>query len=460
MKSPILLIAFALTAIALPPGVSRAEGEAVATFPATPSKVELQDGDVFVFLGDSITHQALYTQYVETFFLTRYPERDIRFHNAGVSGDRAADALRRFQRDVAHYQPDYVSVLLGMNDAEYTAWKPEVFETYVANMSTLLDRLKETGAGVSLMHPTMFDARAARQKGPVGEPTGSRYNGVLAYFGEWCRETAWQRGLGFADLHAPLNRITFDERRKDPLFTLIPDAVHPGPNGQLVMAVTMLEELFSRGRLVSNVTITRDQDGKPAVTAPGANVSAVETGDDGSLLFEFQAASLPWVVPDEARLGYELTRAGHRLSGERFASQDLAPGEWELLIDGTSVGTWPHTRLARGVELQGNDLTPQYQQASAIAHANAKRNSQHVKALRDWWLQRKIRDFEIRKLKAEGAATSQQIAEIESAHEAWLSDAFTPGIKKAEADATEEWKKLREMAQPKSHRYELRPMKD
>jgi hypothetical protein len=45
---------------------------------AAPSKfkplvesLDLKDGDTLVFLGDSITHQCLYTQYIEDFFYTR-----------------------------------------------------------------------------------------------------------------------------------------------------------------------------------------------------------------------------------------------------------------------------------------------------------------------------------------------------------------------------------------------------
>jgi len=55
------------------------------------------DGDTVVFLGDSITHQCLYTQYVEDYFYTRFPGKRIHFHNAGVGGDRAANALARFE---------------------------------------------------------------------------------------------------------------------------------------------------------------------------------------------------------------------------------------------------------------------------------------------------------------------------------------------------------------------------
>ena len=58
------------------------------------AKISLSDGDTLVFLGDSITHQCLYTQYVEDFFYTRFPKTRIRFHNAGVGGAKAWDALK------------------------------------------------------------------------------------------------------------------------------------------------------------------------------------------------------------------------------------------------------------------------------------------------------------------------------------------------------------------------------
>jgi lysophospholipase L1-like esterase len=95
--------------------------------PRIPASLDLEDGDTMVFLGDSITHQCLYTQYVENFFHTRYPERRIHFHNAGVSGDRAADALARFDDDVAAFQPKYVTILLGMNDGSYEDYQPDTF---------------------------------------------------------------------------------------------------------------------------------------------------------------------------------------------------------------------------------------------------------------------------------------------------------------------------------------------
>ena len=93
------------------------------------TSMDLQDGDTLVFLGDSITHQCLYTQYVEDYYYTRYPDRRIRFYNAGVSGDKAGDALARFEGDVADWKPKYVTILLGMNDGTYRHFDRETFRS-------------------------------------------------------------------------------------------------------------------------------------------------------------------------------------------------------------------------------------------------------------------------------------------------------------------------------------------
>ena len=99
------------------------------------SKVTLADGDSIVFLGDSITHQCLYTQYVEDFLYTRFPTNRFKIHNAGVGGARAWDALARFDADVAAYKPKYVTILLGMNDGSYQPFNQDIFDTYKCNGS-------------------------------------------------------------------------------------------------------------------------------------------------------------------------------------------------------------------------------------------------------------------------------------------------------------------------------------
>lgn len=414
-----------------------AKGPALKTMPAA---IVPRDGDGFVFLGDSITHQALYTQYIEDYCFTRYPTLRLRFHNAGVGGDRAADALARFDADVAAYQPRYVTILLGMNDGGVRDFDKALFDTYQKDMSELLNRVDKIGAVAVLMSPTMFDSRAARMRKPM-EPRDTYYNGVLALYGAWLREVALDRGLGFVDMYGPLNRLTLAERRKDPAFTLIKDAVHPEAPGQLVMAAAMLEDWFARSSV--SAIVVQSKSGKPAASATGGTISEFQAEGD-AIRFTFTANALPWVVPPEAVPGYQLAVAGHRYSNESFAARNLAPGRYALKIDGQTAGVWSDGQLAFRVELQSNEKTPQFQQALRVAMLNKERNDKAVRPLRDLWRQLKVRQ---RLLAAE--------PDKKAAFDQWVADEFKPGVARLEALAKDFEEQIYRANQPVSRKYEL-----
>jgi lysophospholipase L1-like esterase len=347
------------------------------------SAVELKDGDSIVFLGDSITHQRLYTQYVEDYFYTRFPRRRLTLHNAGVGGARAWDALQRFDADVAAYNPKYVMVLLGMNDGESSPFKQEIFDTYRTNMTELLERIRGIGATPILMTPTMFDARAARAGTRQRDPEAVRlYNSVLAYFGTWLRETAVEDGHGFVDMWGPLNNITLQERKRDPRFTLIVDAVHPDAPGQVVMATALVSDV-GLPRQVSQIRISIN-DGIADSNVTGGTLFELQATDTG-VEFEWIADSLPWVLPEDAQLGVKLAALGHRLSREALEVHGLPAGRYVLSIDGQEAGRFNSAALERHIELQANAKTPQHAQALEIATLNKQRNEGPIGALRGEW---------------------------------------------------------------------------
>ena len=76
----------------------------------------LHDGDTVVFLGDSITAARTYGKIIENYTLLRFPDRKVRFINAGVGGDTAAGGLRRLDRDVFAHKPTVLLVAYGVND--------------------------------------------------------------------------------------------------------------------------------------------------------------------------------------------------------------------------------------------------------------------------------------------------------------------------------------------------------
>ena len=358
-------------------------------FKKTSSSMILEDGDTVVFIGNSITHQCLYTQYIEDYFYTRYPGKRIVFHNAGVSGDLAADVLRRFDEDVVLFHPKYTSVLIGMNDGKYQSFNHEIFNTYKKDMSLLLDKLDTLGTIPILITPTMYDLRPALMGNNWIESETAdtiHYNATMAFFGAWVLQTANKRGLGFVNMYEPLNRITRQNRKENPKFTLIEDSVHPGPDGQMVMALAFLRDVEA-DQIVSTIHLAMyNENWKVLDTVNGK----LEKLSDHQIRFRFTSEKLPWVVPEEAVQGYKLTDAGHKMSREIIRVTGLKPGKYILKIDKKTVGTYSYLQLSQGVGLQENSLTPQYQQALKIAILNKKRNDEAVRPMRDLWEARKV----------------------------------------------------------------------
>jgi len=407
-------------------------------FPKTLGPVELADGDTLVFLGDSITHQCLYTQYVEDYFYTRYPDRRIRFHNAGVSGDKARDTLIRFDEDLAKFKPEYITVLIGMNDGHYEPFGDETFNTYKKDMTELLDKIAAIDATAILMTPTMYDLRPALRGDSWLEPEqirGTHYNATLAFFGAWVLEQSNERGLGFVNMYEPLNRLTREQRKTDPAFTMIADAVHPGPNGQLVMALALLKDIGACP-LVSSISIVRD-GGKWITQAENGTLTDVSAD---KISFTFTANSLPWVVTGQAALGYSITGAGHRMSRETLRVTGLSPGDYELRIDGEAVGIYDYLELSAGIELQANNRTPQYARAMEVAQLNKLRNEKTIRRIRDYWL-----------------GLKQNRADLEAGTEKALKwyERFKKRVPQLHEKAREFEDEIYRVNKPKPHKYEI-----
>lgn len=358
-----------------------------------PAGLGLKNGDRVIWIGDSITHQCQYTQYVEDFFYTRYPHLRLHFRNAGVSGDRALDALNRFEDDIASFKPTVATILLGMNDGAYQDFTPQIFATYAQDMTTLFDKLDALKVRVFLMSPTMFDHQAFEQMVAKDPARGKNkkpdnYNAVLAYFGKWGQEQARKRGYGFIDLYGPLNEQTNKGRRKDPNFTLIADAIHPGGDGQFIMAYHIIDAFEEPGS-VWNVTAVAQNGAWKVNTSPGSNIS-VTAGEAGkNLTLTLQPKCLPWAVLDEAKLGSTLTASGHRKSGEVLTVSGLQPGRYDVLQNDRLVGTWDAVILGKKIELQSDPESVTLEQAHSVIELNKKRNDEAIRPLRNLYGQRK-----------------------------------------------------------------------
>ncbi|NRA37440.1 MAG: SGNH/GDSL hydrolase family protein [Planctomycetes bacterium] len=89
------------------------------------------DGSRFVMIGDSVTdagrvrpvgrkqHEGLGSGYVRSFdamLASRYPQRNIEVLNIGCSGHNVVDLSERWQTDVLDLKPQWLSIMIGVND--------------------------------------------------------------------------------------------------------------------------------------------------------------------------------------------------------------------------------------------------------------------------------------------------------------------------------------------------------
>src|SRR5713226_3029475 len=92
----------------------------LCTAPAVSSQsFFLKKGDVVVVMGDSITEQRLYSNYLELWSQTRFPSYNLVFRNVGIGGDSSGGGNGRFKRDVLAHKPTVLTVDFGMNDGGY-----------------------------------------------------------------------------------------------------------------------------------------------------------------------------------------------------------------------------------------------------------------------------------------------------------------------------------------------------
>jgi lysophospholipase L1-like esterase len=110
-------------------------------------QLPFKKNDTIIALGDSATDdlQGWFNIFKEILNIT-VPEADYTFVNAGISNNTTSEALRRLNRDVLSYQPDWVIINLGLFDAVRPYFTPNrtllpLSETW-ENLTTIEDAVK------------------------------------------------------------------------------------------------------------------------------------------------------------------------------------------------------------------------------------------------------------------------------------------------------------------------------
>lgn len=328
-----------------------------------------EDGDTVVFLGDSITHSRKWHRYIADYYTTHFPDRSIRYINAGISGDTAPGALKRLDRDVLDYHPTVVVILLGMNDVPGRLYSPEgasssvleqrkaALEVYKTAMREIVTRIQASGVRrIILVSPTPYDDTA---KLSVPDQTGK--NEGLGQAGELVRELAADTHSDFVDFHGPMTELLREQQAVSPTFSLNPaDRVHPGEAGNLIMAWLFLRAQDAKP---TDTVHLREEQGSDCTRCSIKNVSRHEAQWE----FDLLERSLPLPIDSGAKPALSWRPVEQELGAEILQVDGVEPGgSYTVSIDGARIGTYGAVQLQTGIDLGENPLTPQYQQAAAV----------------------------------------------------------------------------------------------
>jgi len=314
----------------------------LAALPLRAAEFALRDGDTLAFLGDSITAARGYTKIVEHYTLMRFPERHVRFINAGQGGDTAHGSLGRLDRDVFARGATVLTVAFGINDIGWGTKADDAHrQMYLDGIREIVTRSQQRGIRVFICSPAI-----------TAESPDTAELGYLQKMTDDGLALARSLGAGTIDLTRGMREI---QRRvvranlgeKDPknLTRLhVDDGVHLNDLGQLAMGYAMLRGL---GAPAEVSTATVDAAALRTVSSDNCRISAVERLPDGVRFLRLDRG-LPLNLGIFSALNHRWIPIPDTLNGYRITVTGLEPGEYELRVEGRLVGKYSAERLARG----------------------------------------------------------------------------------------------------------------
>lgn len=205
-----------------------------------------EKGSKIVCIGDSITDferarpvgEGLfgaigksYVGIVDGLLRATDPTLHLRMINMGIGGNTSRDLAARWQTDVLDLAPDYVTVLIGINDVWRQFDSPEMVEDHVSpeeyrqTLSRLVTETLPVVKGIVLMTPYMMEPN--RQ-----DPMRAR----MDEYGTIVEEIATENHLPCIDLQAAFDEY-FQEYHPASINW---DRIHPNVAGHCIIARALL----------------------------------------------------------------------------------------------------------------------------------------------------------------------------------------------------------------------------
>ncbi len=208
--------------------------------------MKIQPHSKLLFIGDSITDCERakpvgdglfgaegkgYVALVKAHLIATRPADRIRVVNMGTSGNTVLDLEKRWQSDVLDQKPDWLSIMIGINDVWRQHDLPLHTDTHVTEkryaetLDALVARTKTSLKGLVLMSPYFIESNRSDAMRIMMD----RYGAVV-------KQTAEKHGALFIDTQAAFDSVL---EHVHPA-SLAWDRIHPVAAGHMILARAFL----------------------------------------------------------------------------------------------------------------------------------------------------------------------------------------------------------------------------
>ena len=211
--------------------------------------MKLEKNDKLVMIGDSITDcgrgrpegEGLFDPYgngyvniVKAFLDANHPELAVRVVNKGNSGNTVRDLRKRWQEEVLDLNPQWLSILIGINDVWRHFDCPKMVEKHVgideyeATLDELINMVIKNLKGIILMKPYFIEPN---QEDPMRRQMDA--------YGAVVETLARKYGALLVDPQAGFDNML---KYMHPM-ALAWDRIHPNSSGHALIAKCFLDAL-------------------------------------------------------------------------------------------------------------------------------------------------------------------------------------------------------------------------
>lgn len=308
----------------------------------------LHNGQQIMMLGNSLTEGEDPDGYVNMtrLLLARaLPEMTIYIGNAGKGGNTCVDLLARLERDVLRFQPDWVTISIGINDVNkaFTAAHPNgddpngvSLSDFQEKVTQIIQRIQQQGARVALFTATI-----------IKENLSSRENMRLNQFSQALREIAANEKCLLVDMEKAFHRVLLPLQRPGIQGNLTGDGVHLNPAGSWLMAETVCRAWGVPDERIQAVKPTVETDVAQQKELLAQRIAFYQTANRGAglpapdrtrIVVVGSDAVARWALPDDLPAVELLNRgiAGESIRGLRMRfHQDV------VALKPAAVILWP-----------------------------------------------------------------------------------------------------------------------